>query len=100
MKKQALFREEVGTTFRSFCVWKRARSFLSRVYTSSSLTGIGLDIGYSDSSHFSHTVRRYWGLTPKDILHGARMGAMTWFRRPGRYSARESGDMLFNLLQA
>lgn len=67
-----LFREEVGTTFRSFRAWKRARSFLWHVNTASSLTDVALDIGYPDSSHFSHTVRRYWGLTPKDILAGSR----------------------------
>ncbi|SFV12383.1 helix-turn-helix transcriptional regulator [Pseudoduganella namucuonensis] len=67
-----LFREEVGTTFRSFRAWKRARSFLWYVNTASSLTDVALDIGYPDSSHFSHTVRRYWGLTPKDILAGSR----------------------------
>lgn len=67
-----LFKEDVGTTFRSFRAWKRARSFLCRVNTSSSLTDIALDIGYPDSSHFSHTVRRYWGLTPKDIVAGSR----------------------------
>lgn len=67
-----LFKEDVGTTFRSFRAWKRARSFLWYVNSASSLTDIALDIGYPDSSHFSHSVRRYWGLTPKDILAGSR----------------------------
>ncbi|HJV88180.1 MAG TPA: AraC family transcriptional regulator [Noviherbaspirillum sp.] len=67
-----LFKEDVGTTFRSFRAWKRARSFLHYVNTPTSLTDIALDIGYPDSSHFSHTVRRYWGLTPKDIIAGSR----------------------------
>lgn len=34
------------------------------------------------------------------ILHGALMGAMTWFRPSGRYSALEFRDMLFKILQA
>lgn len=67
-----LFRDDVGTTFRSFRAWKRARNFLCHVDKPCSLTDIALDIGYPDSSHFSHTVRRYWGLTPKDILAGSR----------------------------
>lgn len=33
------------------------------------------------------------------ILHGALMGAMTWFRASGRYSAQEFRDMLIKLLQ-
>jgi len=72
-----LFKDEVGTTFRSFRAWKRARSFLCHVNTASSLTDIALDIGYPDSSHFSHTVRRYWGLTPRDILAGSRRLAVS-----------------------
>jgi AcrR family transcriptional regulator len=34
------------------------------------------------------------------ILHGALMGAMTWFRTSGRYSAQEFRDMLVKLVQA
>ena len=67
-----LFKEDVGTTFRGFRAWKRARSFLNYVNVEVSLTDIALDIGYPDSSHFSHTVRRYWGLTPRDIVAGSR----------------------------
>ena len=36
------------------------------------MTDIALETGYPDSSHFSHTVRRYWGLTPRDIIAGSR----------------------------
>jgi AraC-like DNA-binding protein len=67
-----LFKTEVGTTFRRFRAWKRARSFLSYVNTELNLTDIALETGYPDSSHFSHTVRRYWGLTPRDIIAGSR----------------------------
>lgn len=34
------------------------------------------------------------------ILHGALMGAMTWFRASGRYSASEFRDMLLTLIAA
>lgn len=34
------------------------------------------------------------------ILHGALMGAMTWFRTSGRHSAREFRDMLVTLIRA
>lgn len=67
-----LFKDEVGTTFRSFRAWKRARNFLAYVQANLNLTDIALETGYPDSSHFSHTVRRYWGLTPKDIIAGSR----------------------------
>lgn len=67
-----LFKVEVGTTFRRFRAWKRARSFLAHVNTQLNLTDIALEAGYPDSSHFSRTVRRYWGLTPTDIVAGSR----------------------------
>jgi AraC-like DNA-binding protein len=76
-----LFKEELGTTFRCFRAWKRARSFLNYVNIATNLTDIALDIGYPDSSHFSHTVRRYWGLTPKDILAGSRRLAVVSYDR-------------------
>jgi len=34
------------------------------------------------------------------ILHGALMGAMTWFRPSGRYTTQELRDMLVKLVQA
>lgn len=67
-----LFKDEVGTTFRRFRAWKRARNFMSYVNTNLNLTDIALETGFPDSSHFSHTVRRYWGLTPRDIIAGSR----------------------------
>lgn len=67
-----LFKSETGTTFRRFRAWKRARGFMSYVNAPLNLTDIALETGYPDSSHFSHTVRRYWGLTPKDIIAGSR----------------------------
>lgn len=71
-----LFREEVGTTFRQFRAWKRVRGFLSYVNTRLNLTDIAMETGYPSSSHFSYTVRRYWGLTPKDIIAGSRQLAV------------------------
>lgn len=67
-----LFKAEVGITFRRFRAWKRARSFLALVNTELNLTDIAYQTGYPDSSHFSHTVRRCWGLTPSDMVAGSR----------------------------
>lgn len=67
-----LFRDEVGTTFRSFCAWKRARAMLAYVARGSSLTEVALQIGYPDSTHFSHSIRRIYGLRPRDIFSGSR----------------------------
>ena len=67
-----LFNDELGVAFRAFRLWKRARSFLNHVRRQSNLTQLAMDMGYPDSSHFSHTIRRIYGLKPKDIFAGSR----------------------------
>ncbi len=67
-----LFKEEVGAPFRSFRTWKRARSLLHHVNSDSNLVYVALDIGYPDSTHFSHSIRQTYGLKPRDIFAGSR----------------------------
>lgn len=67
-----LFKQETGTTFRKLRAWKRARGLLYHVNRRASLIDIALDTGYPDSTHFSHSIRRTYGLTPRDILAGSR----------------------------
>lgn len=67
-----LFRGQAGVPFRVFRAWKRARSLLRYVHQGSSLTDIALDAGYPDSTHFSHSIRQVYGLTPSDIVAGSR----------------------------
>jgi len=67
-----LFKEQTGMTFRAFRAWKRARSLLRHVQHTSTLTDIALDTGYPDSTHFSHSIRQFYGLKPSDILAGSR----------------------------
>ena len=40
------------------------------------LANIALDVGYPDSTHFSHSVRQVFGLTPKSIFAGCRKLAL------------------------
>lgn len=67
-----LFKEEVGISFRNVRTWKRARSLLHHVHTNGNLVNVALDIGYPDSTHFSHSIRQVYGLKPKDIIAGSR----------------------------
>jgi AraC-like DNA-binding protein len=67
-----LFKEQVGAPFRSVRTWKRARSLLQHVNSDSALVYVALDIGYPDSTHFSHSIRKTFGLKPKDIFAGSR----------------------------
>ncbi len=67
-----LFKEEIGMTVRAFCAWKRARSVLPSLTGPCNLTQLALEAGYPDSTHFSHSIRRIFGLRPRDILAGSR----------------------------
>jgi AraC-like DNA-binding protein len=67
-----LFKQETGVPFRSFRSWKRARSFLHRANQRANLALVALDSGYPDSTHFSHSIRRTFGLKPKDIFAGSK----------------------------
>ncbi|MDP9900935.1 helix-turn-helix transcriptional regulator [Variovorax ginsengisoli] len=71
-----LFKAEVGSPFRSFRTWQRARSVLYYVTQNTNLTNIALDVGYPDATHFSHSIRQIYGLTPKSIFAGCRRLAL------------------------
>lgn len=75
-----LFRETVGIPFRSFRSWKRGRSLLYRLMDSTNLVYLALNTGYPDSTHFSHSVRQVFGMTPTLLFkncHKIRMYGQT-----------------------
>lgn len=67
-----LFKNEVGVPFRRLRTWKRARCVLHHVHASTNLTYVALDVGYPDSTQFSHSIRHSFGLKPKDMMAGSR----------------------------
>jgi AraC-like DNA-binding protein len=67
-----LFKEETGVSFRAFRAWKRARHLLHFVNEDINLAHLAQDIGYPDSTHFSHSIRRFYGLQPRAIFSGSR----------------------------
>ena len=67
-----LFKEETGISFRSFRAWKRARHLLHFANQNVNLAHLAQDIGYPDSTHFSHSIRRFYGLKPRAIFSGSR----------------------------
>ncbi|KAF0807651.1 helix-turn-helix domain-containing protein [Alcanivorax xiamenensis] len=67
-----LFKKETGTSFRNHRMWKRARNFLNHANCEGSLTDLAFDLGYPDSSHFSHSIRKTFGLQPRSIRLGSR----------------------------
>lgn len=67
-----LFKEQTGVSFRAFRAWKRARHLLHYVNENINLAHLAQDIGYPDSTHFSHSIRRFYGLKPRAIFIGSR----------------------------
>jgi transcriptional regulator GlxA family with amidase domain len=67
-----LFKNETGINFRTYRAWKRARNILHHVNVERNLAHFALDAGYPDSTHFSHSLRRIYGLQPSAIFSGSR----------------------------
>jgi AraC-like DNA-binding protein len=67
-----LFKEQTGVSFRAFRAWKRARHLLHFANQNINLAHLAQDIGYPDSTHFSHSIRRFYGLQPRAIFEGSR----------------------------
>jgi AraC-like DNA-binding protein len=67
-----LFKDETGVPFREFRAWKRARHLLHYVNENLNLAHLAQDMGYPDSTHFSHSIRRFYGLQPRAIFSGSR----------------------------
>ena len=76
-----LFKEQTGVSFRAFRAWKRARHLLHFVNEDINLAHLAQDIGYPDSTHFSHSIRRFYGLKPRAIFSGSRDLAIYSHRR-------------------
>jgi AraC-like DNA-binding protein len=83
-----LFKDETGISFRAFRAWKRARHLLHFVNEDTNLAHLAQDIGYPDSTHFSHSIRRFYGLPPRAIFSGSRDLAI-WRSDPARGDLRQ-----------
>jgi AraC-like DNA-binding protein len=83
-----LFKQETGISFRAFRAWKRARHLLHFANQDVNLAHLAQDIGYPDSTHFSHSIRRFYGLKPRAIFSGSRDLAIY---RAGRPEFSDSG---------
>ncbi len=86
-----LFKQETGISFRSFRAWKRARHLLHFANQDLNLAHLAQDIGYPDSTHFSHSIRRFYGLKPRAIFSGSRDLAIYCSGRGDSLLTQEAG---------
>ena len=93
-----LFKQETGISFRAFRAWKRARHLLHFANQDINLAHLAQDIGYPDSTHFSHSIRRFYGLKPRAIFSGSRDLAIyrSESSAPGASSVRGGPDQAGN----
>ncbi|HYD60496.1 MAG TPA: helix-turn-helix transcriptional regulator [Noviherbaspirillum sp.] len=63
-----LFREQVGVSFRSYRVWSQVRAAMMGMGARINLTDAALQGAFTDSSHFSRTFRKTFGMTPSSVL--------------------------------
>ena len=67
-----LFKQQTACSYRALRAWKRARLLLPSINQVHNLARLAQDFGYPDSSHFSHSMRGYYGITPSNILRGCQ----------------------------
>ena len=65
---QAVFREELGLSFRRYRVWSRLRVTARHLAQGYNLTESAHRAGFSSSAHFSHTFKEMFGLAPSSLL--------------------------------
>jgi AraC-like DNA-binding protein len=63
-----LFRTETGVSFRSYRIWSQVRRAMLGLAPRINLTEAALHGDFSDSSHFSRTFRKTFGMTPSTVL--------------------------------
>ena len=62
-----VFRAEVGTSIHQYVLQLRLRLALERLAEgATSLSALGLDLGFSSHSHFTTSFRKHFGLTPRE----------------------------------
>ena len=62
-----LFVAEVGLPFRTYMLWRRLMVAVNGIASGTNLTSAAHDAGFADSSHFSRTFLRMFGV-PASLL--------------------------------
>lgn len=64
---QHRFRAQTGMPVRPYLRWRRLLRAMHAVLSGASLTDAALQAGFADAAHFTRTMRRHFGITPRTL---------------------------------
>lgn len=64
---QHRFRASTGLALRPYLRWRRLLIAMAEVMQGETLTGAAVSAGFADAAHFTRTVRRHFGITPRTL---------------------------------
>jgi AraC family transcriptional regulator, arabinose operon regulatory protein len=73
-----LFTAEGGLALRSFLMWRKTKEAIKLIGSRASLTDIAHESGFSDSAHFSRTLKMTLGVTPSWIADSSCVQVFHW----------------------
>lgn len=65
---QHLFKESIGISVTRYLLWVKTITAIKLAISGKNLTDSAIEAGFSDSPHFSKTVKSTFGITPKSII--------------------------------
>lgn len=68
-----LFRRDTGLPLRQYVLWRRLRRALVGMSDGLSATDAAHSAGFSDSAHFSRTMKAMFGVSPSSIKRGVKI---------------------------
>ncbi|AKH63055.1 MULTISPECIES: AraC family transcriptional regulator [Photorhabdus] len=86
-----LFREKMGTNFRSYLLWKRLHHAINEIHLSDSLTLLACNSGFSDSAHFSRTCMMLYGLRPSELKNASMNRTQQSQQKQSNFSSALAG---------
>ncbi|HEX4939075.1 MAG TPA: AraC family transcriptional regulator [Candidatus Kapabacteria bacterium] len=62
------FKQQSGVPIRRFRLWHRIYESMLFISAGQNLTDAALSAGFSDSSHYTHTLQAMWGVSPSNLF--------------------------------
>jgi AraC-like DNA-binding protein len=63
------FKQQAGVPIRRFRLWHRIYESMIFISAGQNLTDAAINAGFTDSSHYTHTLRTMWGVSPSCLFN-------------------------------